>query len=150
MHCIFLFCFRSPVSFFFASHNTDYGCFPKVRTASRTCHSIWMLFKCFPWTHAYHLGIDWSGKTVLIKNEILIMTSIVWVASSDDWKAFEVSTYPLQCTLRTTTKPINVFLSFLKPLKKKGSCIHVFSSALLGILQLESSRVLLHLLYYWD
>ena len=28
------------------------------------------------------------------------MTSIVWVASSDKWKAFEVSTYPLQCTLQ--------------------------------------------------
>ena len=32
---------------------------------------------------AYYLGIYWSGWIVLIKNEILITTEMVWPASSD-------------------------------------------------------------------
>ena len=31
--------------------------------------------------------IEWSGCIVLIKSEILIMTGMVWLVSSDKWKA---------------------------------------------------------------
>ena len=34
--------------------------------------------------HAHYLGSDWI---VLIKIEILVMTKMVWLASSDKWKA---------------------------------------------------------------
>ena len=34
-----------------------------------------------------NLGFDESGRLVLIKNEILIMTGMVWPASYDKWKA---------------------------------------------------------------
>ena len=36
---------------------------------------------------AYYLGFDWSGWIVLIKSEILVTTRMVWLVSSDKWKA---------------------------------------------------------------
>ena len=35
---------------------------------------------------AYYLGFDWSAWIVLIKNEILATTRMVWPCSSDKWK----------------------------------------------------------------
>ena len=39
----------------------------------------------------YYLEFDWSSWIVLIKNEILIMTGMVWPVSSDKCKAPLVS-----------------------------------------------------------
>ena len=40
---------------------------------------------------AHYLGFDWSGWRVLINSEILITTGMVWLVSSDKWKAPLVS-----------------------------------------------------------
>ena len=42
--------------------------------------------------HAYYSANDQFGWTNLIKSETLIMTGLVWLASSDKWKV------PLVCT----------------------------------------------------
>ena len=36
---------------------------------------------------AYYLGFDISGWIVLIKSESLFTTGMVWLVSSDNWKA---------------------------------------------------------------
>ena len=43
----------------------------------------WLFYNFSHQLHAYYLGIYWSGWIVLIKNEILITTEMVWPASSD-------------------------------------------------------------------
>ena len=47
---------------------------------------------------AWYLGFDWSGWIVLIKSEILVTTGMVWLVSSDKWKA------PIKSLLRIDGK----------------------------------------------
>ena len=57
--------------------------FPEVRTG----FFLGVSLKKTHQSYAYYSRIDQSGRTVLIKIEILIMTGMVWLACSDKWKA---------------------------------------------------------------